>query len=81
MKERDINDGLLREHFRYQDPESMLENLNNTRNTKRNNTQEALIRRALTDFKNGIKSISKNQTEYEKPNEIINIVEKTLKFN
>ena len=75
LKERRINNKLLREYFRYQDPEGMLEDLNNTRNTEINNIQENLIKSALTDFKNGIKSMSKNEIAYEQPNEIVNIVE------
>ena len=53
----------------------MLEELSNTRNTERNNIQENLIRSALTDFKNGIKGMFKNEIASEQPNEIGNIVE------
>ena len=59
----------------------MLKNLNNTRNTERNNIQEALIRGVLTDFKNRIKCMSENDIAYEQTNEIVNIVEKILEFN
>ena len=59
----------------------MLKNLNNTRNTERNNIQEALIRGVLTDFKNRIKCMSENDIAYERTNEIVNIVEKILEFN
>ena len=47
----------------------MLKNLNNTRNTERNNIQEALIRGVLTDFKNRIKCMSENEIASEQPNE------------
>ena len=72
---------MFREYFRYKDPEGMLKNLNNTRNTERNNIQEALIRGVLTDFKNRIKCMSENEIASEQPNEIVNIVENILEFN
>ena len=59
----------------------MLEDLNNTKNTERNNIQAVLIKSALTDFKNRINSMSENETRFEQPNETVNIVEKTLEFN
>ena len=81
LKRRSINDNLFREYFRYQDPDSMLEDLNNTRNTEINNIQTTLINNALTDFKNRINSMSENEIRFEQPNEIVNIVEKILEFN
>ena len=37
-----------------------------------------MIKSALTDFKNEIENMSENDTEFEEPNEIVNIVEKIL---
>ena len=37
-----------------------------------------MIKSALTDFKNKIENMSENDTEFEEPNEIVNIVEKIL---
>ena len=59
----------------------MLEDLNNKKNTERNNIQETLINNALTNYKNRINSMSENEIRFEQPNEIVNIVEKILKFN
>ena len=59
----------------------MLKELNNIRNTERNNIQVALIRSALTDFNNKINSMSENEIRFEQPNEMLNIVEKILEFN
>ena len=59
----------------------MLKELNNIRNKERNNIQVALVRSALTDFNNKINSMSKNEIRFEQPNEMLNIVEKILKFN
>ena len=59
----------------------MLKELNNIRNKERNNIQVALVRSALTDFNNKINSMSENEIRFEQPNEMLNIVEKILKFN
>ena len=59
----------------------MLEDLNNTKNAKRNNIQTTLINNALTDFKNRINSMCENEIRFEKANEMVNIVEKILEFN
>ena len=72
---------MFREYFKYQDPDNMLKELNNIRNTEINNIQVALIRIALTDFNNKINSMSENEIRFEQPNEMLNIVEKILEFN
>ena len=35
LKRRSINDNLFREYFRYQNPDNMLEELNNTKNSEK----------------------------------------------
>ena len=72
---------MFREYFKYQDPDNMLKELNNIRNTERNNIEVALVRSALTDFNNKINSMSENEIRFEQPNEMLNIVEKILEFN
>ena len=72
---------MFREYFKYQDPDNMLKELNNIKNTERNNIQVALIRSTLTDFNNKINSMSENEIRFEQPNEMLNIVEKILEFN
>ena len=42
LKRRSINDNLFREYFEYQDPDSMLKDLNSTRNTERNDIPSSL---------------------------------------
>ena len=56
---------MFREYFEYQNPDSMLKDLNSTRNTERNDIQVALIRSALTDFYNNINSMSENEIRFE----------------
>ena len=60
---------MFREYFRYQDPGSMLGDLNNTRKTERDNIQVTSINSTLTDFKIEIGSMSENEIESEQPNE------------
>ena len=72
---------MFREYFKYQDPDSMLEDFYSIRNTKRNDIQVALIRSALTDFNNKINSMSENEIRFEQPNEVVHIVEKIPEFN
>ena len=59
----------------------MLEELNSTKITGRNNIQATLIDNALTDFKNRINSMSENEIRFDQRNEIVNIVEKILEFH
>ena len=40
-----------------------------------------MIKGGLSDLKNEIKEMSDNEKETEKPNEIVDIVEKILEFN
>ena len=50
------------------------------KNTK-NKSQLSLVRSGLIDLKDDIKKMSQYEKETEKPNEIVNIVEKILEFN
>ena len=63
----------------------MLENLKNKKDTQRNENQVNLIKRALTDFKNKIKNMSKYEIEIEQLNDIKILLKKFLslinKFN
>ena len=40
-----------------------------------------VIKSGLSDLKNGIKKMSKNEIENEKPDKVVDIVEKILQFN
>ena len=59
----------------------MLEELNSTKNTGRNNIQATLINNALTDFKNRINTLSENEIRFDQRNETVNIVQKVLEFH
>ena len=56
----------------------MLENLKNKKDTQRNKNQVNLIKRALTDFKNKIKNMSKYEIEIEQLNDIKILLKKFL---
>ena len=59
----------------------MLVFLNKKNDTKMKNQLVNLINSGLKDLKEKIKKMSKAEIEIEKPDEIVNIVEKILKFN
>ena len=80
-KEKSINNELFREYFKYQSSGYMYGNLNSTKNTERNKIQVHLIKSALIDLKHSLKHMSENEKEIEKPDEIVDTVEKILDFN
>ena len=55
--------------------------MESTENTEKNKIQMDLIKSGLVNFKNEIKNMSGNEKRIEKPNEIVDIVEKILDFN
>ena len=74
-KEKDINSELLQEHFRYQRPSDMLQDLYRINDKKKNNEPVNLTKSGLSNLKNEIENIDEEEKEIEKPNEIVNIVE------
>ena len=80
-EETDINNELFKEYFKFQRPSDMLVFLNKKNDTGIKNQLVKLINSGLKDLKEEIKKISKAEIEIEKPDEIVNIVEKILKFN
>ena len=82
IKERDINDQLVRKHFLVQDLRALLEKLSKSKNNaKRNKIQVNLLKDGLRDFKEEIEDMNKEEKETERPNEIVNIIEKVFEFN
>ena len=80
-KNKIINKELLKEYFRFQDLISMQIELYKTKNTGKNNKLVNVIKSGLRDFKEEIKDMGEEEKEIEQPNEIVDIVEKTLDFN
>ena len=82
IKERDINDQLVRKHFLVQDLRVLLEKLNKSKNNpKRNKIQVNLLKDGLRDFKEEIEDMSKEEKETERRNETVNIIENVFEFN
>ena len=59
-------------------PSDMLIFLNRTNNTEIKNQLDNLINSGLTDLKKEIKKMSKAEIKNEKPDKIVNIVERFL---
>ena len=81
-EEKDINDEIFKKYFKVQRPSDMLVFLNNKKNdTEMKNQLVNLINSGLKDLKEKTKKMSKVEIDIEKPDEIVNIVEKIFKFN
>ena len=59
----------------------MLEKLRKLKNAEKNRIQLNLVRCGLRISNEEIKKIDEDEKQTEKPNEIVNIVEKILRFN
>ena len=80
-EETNINEEVFKKYFNFQRPSDMLMYLNKTNDKEKNNELVSLINSGLKDLKEEIKKMSKAEIDIEKPDKIVNIVEKILKFN
>ena len=80
-KETDINKELFKKYFNFQSPSSMLKDLYQTNDREKNSKLVSVIKSGLKDLETKIKRMSKEEREIEKPDKIVEIVEKILKFN
>ena len=80
-EEKDINNEVFKKYFKVQRPNDMLLFLNKNNDTEMKNQLVNLINSRLKDLKEEIKKMSKAEIDIEKPDKIVNIVEKILKFN
>ena len=79
LKERDINDELVRKYFLVQDLGNLLEKMKKLKNSpNKNKIKVNLIDNGLRDLKEEIEDISEEEKETKDPNEII---ENILEFN
>ena len=82
LKERDINDELVRKHFLVQDLGDLLKKRKKLKNNPdKNKIQASLINSGLRDLKEEVEEMSEQEKEIEKPNETVNIVEMIREFN
>ena len=80
-KETGIKSELLKKYFKLQKPSDMLKFVYKTNDKKKNSKLVNLIKSELSDLKNEIENIKEEEKEIEKPNEIVDIVEKILEFS
>ena len=80
-KETGIDNAIFQNHFNFQRPSDMLKAVYTTNDKKKNNRLVNVIKSGLSDLKNGIEDMGEKEKEIEKPNEVIDVVEKTLEFN
>ena len=80
-KNKIINKELLKKYFGFQDLISMQKELYKTKNIGKKNKLVHVIKSRLRHFSKEIKDMGEEEKEIEQPNEIVDIVEKTLDFN
>ena len=76
-----MNRELFQKHFNFQTPIAMLRDLFHTNNKKKNNDLVNVIKSGWSDLKDEIEKMSENEIELEKPNKMVDIVERILEFN
>ena len=79
-EEMGINRELFQKHFKFQMPSAMLKAAYNA-DSKRKNNLVNVIKSGLEDLKGEIIEMSDDEIEIEKPDKIVDIVEKILDFN
>ena len=80
-EEKDINHELFKKYFKGQSPSDMLVFLKKNNDTEMKNKLVNLINSGLKDLEKEIKKMSKAEIDNEKPDKIVNIIQKILKFN
>ena len=80
-EDTDINSELFKKHFSFQRPSEILKAVYTTKTRRTNEKLVNVIKTGLSDLKNEIKEMSDDEIEIEKPNKIVDIVEKILEFN
>ena len=80
-EETGINRELFKNYFNFQRPITLLKALYNLNDQEKNNLLVNTIKSGLSDFKDEIENMSKEEKEIEKPYKIVKIIENILKFN
>ena len=75
-----INYDLFKDYFDNVVPSALAKQLYERKNERKNNKLVNLIRSRLSDLKDKIKRMSKDEIENEKPDKILDIVEEILEF-
>ena len=72
---------MFKNYFDFVVPSALAKKLFKIKDKKKNDELVNLIKIKLSDLKDEIKKMSKDETQNEKPDEILNIVEEILEFN
>ena len=80
-EETEINEELFKKYFAVKKRTNILEKLNNSNDKEKNNELVNIFKSGLIDLKNDIRYMSEDEIKIEKPDQIVEIVEKILKFN
>ena len=80
-KETDVNSELFQKHFKFQSLSDMFKAIYTTNDRKKNDDLVDIINSGVNNFKNEIENMFEEEKEIEKPNEIVDIVEKIIEFN
>ena len=81
-KENEMNNELVGKYFFVQKLGNVLKQMKDLKNNPEKNKKLAnIIKSGLSDFKNEIENMTEKEKEIEKPNKIVDIVEKILEFN
>ena len=80
-KETGIDNALFQNHFSFHRPSDMLKAVYTTNDKKKNKRLVNVIKSGLSDLKNVIEDMGEKEKEIEKPNEVIDVVQKILEFN
>ena len=79
-QETSMNRELFKRYFNFQMPTAILKALYTFNDRKKNNELVNIIKSGLSDLKNEIERMSKNEIKIEKQYELVDIVEKILEF-
>ena len=80
-KSKTINYNLFKEYFNFESPTVLTKQLYKIKNKKKNNESVNVIKSGLIDLKDEHEKMSEDEKETEKPDKILEIVEKILIFN
>ena len=77
-KETCISSEIFQKFFNFQRPSNMVKAVYTTNYKKKNNKVVNMIKSVSSDLKNKIEDMSEEEKEIEKPNKIIDVIEKFL---
>ena len=76
-----VNNELFKKHFKIETTSLMYKVLHRTYDKEKNNVLVSIFNNGLKDLKGEIQKMPKEETEIEKPDEIVRVVEIILDFN